>query len=745
MAKTNTDGVIAKKKFDDIEAYFASRDGEELDVSEYYADVEPDYVPEGFDSIEEFLDDMREEYQLDLDFDRINREAAMEDKKFAAGEQWDPLVLEQRKGLPSLIINQIPQFTAQVVGDWRESRKAVKVLASYDEDQDVADVRGDLIRSIEAASRAERIYDTAFESLIQCGDGAFRVSVEYARDDVFDQDIFIRPIEDALAVVWDRYSVDPTGRDARHCFVDDRIPKKEFDRKYPGISESNLDDGLWAQRMDIQSWVDKDGYKMTEYWRLVDRQRILAMFENGKIFELNGENMADIIAENGQPTRTRVSCVTYAQMHLCTGFALLAGPFEYRLTRLPVIRMSGRVVNIGGRRVRYGIVRFMKDPARLRNFWRSVAAEQLGYAPKAAWIATQSAVEGRENELRKAHLSRDPLIIVNDEAVFGQNIMRVEPPTIQQALLTEAQTNVQDMKDVTGIQDASLGIKSNEVSGRAIDARQHEGDIAALTYFDNGDAAVLEAGDVINQFIPQVYDGTRIIRTIGQDETIKFRKINDPMNPESIDLSVGQYDVALTTGTSYTTRRQAAAQAMMDAIQVWPQLMQVAGDLVAKAQDWPGAEQLAERLSRTINPQYLSPEEQQEMGGPGVDPEQFQQIVQELQKTSQELQSLKQDKSIDMYNAETQRIRALSDNMVDGNELELKAIGQILESSVKLDEHDIQRQQMSHDHDAAAGDLAVKHNKVLTDAMTKMHSIQAKANTSQGAGKSPTSSSKTAP
>lgn len=744
MAKKSD--AVATKKFKDQDEYLASREGLEVDVSDYFADVDPNYVPEGFDSVEDFLDDMRQEYQLDLDFDRLNRESALEDKKFAAGEQWDPVVLEQRKGLPSLIINQIPQFTAQVVGDWRESRKAVKVLASFDEDQNIADVRGDLIRSIEAQSRADRIYDTAFESLIQCGDGAFRVSVEYARDDVFDQDIFIRPIEDALAVVWDRYSVDPTARDARHCYVDDRIPKKEFDRKYPGVSEAKLDDGMFWERADIQSWADKDGYKLTEYWRMIERQRIIGLFQNGKVYELNAENMTDIIMQNGNPVKTRVSTVSYAQMHLCTGFALLAGPFEYRLTRLPIIRMSGRVVNIGGRRVRYGIVRFMKDPARLRNFWRSVAAEQLGYAPKAAWIATASAVEGREDDLRRAHLNRDPLIIVNDEAEFGKNIMRVEPPTIQQALLTEAQTNVQDMKDVTGIQDASLGIKSNEVSGRAIDARQHEGDIAALTYFDNGDAAVLEAGDVINQFIPQVYDGTRVIRTIGADETVKFRKINDPMNPEAIDLSVGKYDVALTSGTSYTTRRQAAAQAMMDAIQVWPQLMQVAGDLVAKAQDWPGAEQLAERLAKTIPPQYLTEEEQKENGGPGVDPEQFQQIQQELIKTKLQLQDLQMDHSVDIYNAETQRIRALSDNMVDGNKLELDAIGKILESSVKLDEHSIQREQMGHDHAVAAGDLAMQHNKMLSDAIVKIHTNNARVKqASQGGGQSSASTSNTAP
>lgn len=743
MAEGDINQEKAEKAFDSQEEYLASREGQEKDVSDFFSDVDPDYVPEGFDSVADFLSAMREEHALDLEFDRFNREAALEDKEFAAGEQWDRIVLEQRKGLPNLVINQIPQFTAQIVGDWRESRKAIKVLAAYDEDEEVADVRGDLIRSIETASRASRIYDSAFESMIQCGDGSFRISVEYARDGVFDQDIFIRPIEDALAVVWDRYSVDPTGRDARHCFVDDRMPKKEFERKYPGISASHLDDSTWSGQSFVGNWEDKDDYRVTEYWRIIERQRILAAFDGGQVFELNADNMTDIIQRYGNPVRTRVATVNFAQMHLCTGFAILAGPFEYRLNRVPIIRMSGRVINVGGRRIRHGIVRFMKDPARLRNFWRSVAAEQLGYAPKAAWIATESAVEGREEELRKAHLSRDPLIIVNDDAVFGQNIMRVEPPTIQQALLTEAQTNVQDMKDVTGIQDASLGIRSNEVSGRAISARQHEGDIAALTYFDNGDAAVLEGGDVINQLIPQIYDGTRVIRRIGEDEAVKFQKINDPMNPNAVDLSVGDYDVALTTGTSYTTRRQEAAQAMMDAIQVWPQLMSVAGDLVAKAQDWPGAEELAERLKKTIPPQFLDPEDQE---GPGVDPQQFQALQEEFMKCQAELKELKADKTIDMYNAQTQRIRALSDNMVDGNKLELDAIAQILDASIKLEQTDLQRQQLEQQGEQAAGNLAGQHNKMLVDAMSKMHAANNRGNSdSQGRGQSSASSSKTAP
>ena len=679
------------------------KEGMPIDVLPIEGRTDKKYVPEGFKTQEDFLQDMREQYQADVDYDRINRDQALDDKKFSAGEQWDPIVLEQRKGLPCLVINNIPQFTAQLVGDWRESRKAIKVVPSNDEDQDVASVRGDLIRAIEMQSRADRVYDSSFESLVQCGDGAFRISVEYARDDVFDQDIFIRPIEDALAVVWDRYSIDPTGRDAKRVFVDDRIPKKEFNTKWPDCTPETLQVDDLLDKISMTGWVDNDSYRVTEYWRLIERQRLMALFDNGKIYEVTNDNMDQLIAENGAPVKTRVAWCSYAQMHLVTGFAILSGPYEYRLNRLPIVRMSGRVVNVGGRRVRYGLVRFMKDAVRLKNFWRSVAAEQLGYAPKAQWIATESAVEGKEDLLRKAHLSRDPLIVVNDEAVIGQNLQRLDPPAPQAALLNEAQVNAQDMKDVTGIHDASLGIRSNETSGRAIQARQREGDIASLTFYDNGNAAVLEAGDVINQLIPQIYDGTRVVRTIGEDETIKFQRINDPMNPNSVDLSVGMFDVALSTGTSYTTRRVEAAQAMMDAIQVWPQLMTVAGDLVARAQDWPGADKIAERLEQSMQQSQINPEDVAKM----------QQQMQKLQfeNAQLKLKATRQAEKdeVDWYNAKTQRIRALSDNEVDGNQMEMDAIKMILDGSAKLDEHDMAREEKEAQFNASREDSERQH------------------------------------
>jgi hypothetical protein len=445
----------------------------------------------------------------------------------------------------------------------------------------------------------------------------------------------------------------------------------------------------------VEGWADHESYQVTEYWRLIERQRLMALFENGKTMILTDENMSEALEMYGAPIKTRLTWVTYAQMHLCTGFAILSGPYEYLLNRLPVIRMSGRVVNINGRRVRYGMVRFMKDAVRLKNFWRSVAAEQLGYAPKAKWMATESAVAGREDALRKAHMSRDPLLIFNDEAVFGQNVQRVDPPGVESALLNEAQVNTQDMKDITGIHDATLGIRSNEVSGRAIQARQRQGGLANLTFHDNANAAIVEGGDVINQLLPQVCDSTRIMRAVGEDQKIKFVNINDPMDPTSIDLSVGRYDVAMTVGTSYATRRVEAAQAMMDAIQVWPELMNVAGDLVAKAQDWPGADKLAERLKKTIPPHFL---EEGEEGGLGITAEDLQEMQMQMQVMAAELEAKNKelnDKDIEhqiaLYNAQTQRIRALSDNMVDDTKLNQDAIREILKYSKELDSLELQR------------------------------------------------------
>lgn len=728
-----------------------------------------DYVPEGFEDVESYLDDLRKTYTLDIQADQDNRDAAMEDKKFTAGDQWDPIVLQQRQGLPCLTINTIPSFLAQLVGDWRENKVGVKVLPAENGDKNVADIRSDLIRSIETKSRAERVYNSAFESMTACGDGAFRVAVQYAGEDVFDQEIVLQPIDDCLSVVWDRLSIDPTGRDATHAFVDDTLPRKEYEARWGEVSSSNLRDR--EEKVLVNSgWMDQDTVRVTEHWRMVEKKRTLVLFKDGTIFdmdklksEVKPDDLDAFIAKHGSVSKIRQAPCTYAQMHLVTGFKILAGPYEWKMNRLPIIRMSGRTVTIGDQRVRYGLVRFMKDHVRLRNFCRSVAAEQLGYAPKAQWIAPESAVEGREDLFRKAHLTRDPLLVYNDDAEAPPQ--RLEPPPIQAALLNEAQVYTQDLKDVTGIHDASLGIQSNETSGKAINARQREGDIASLTYYDNGNAAILEAGDVMNQLIGQIYDGTRIIRIIGEDESAKLVSINDPMDPNSPNIATGIYDVAITSGPAYTTRRVEAAEAMMNAVQVFPEIMGIAGDLIVKAQDWPGADELAERLVKAVPPQYLSDKEKAEVGQQGQDAqalmqqqtqlqEQMQQTQEQLGKLQQENQMLKTkdaakeaDIEIKRYEAETARLTAYAALIKDGAAMDLEKLQVEADQAFKVGD---QAHQQTMDvanllHNAAQANQDREFQASQSDADREAQASQAKASQAQASSDSGNNSSPTEP
>lgn len=597
MASTSTN-ALATTGFDNLDGGAKDED-------------EETYVPEGYKDVQAYLQDVIETFNGDAAYDRENREAALDDLKFVAGEQWDPLVKASRleQGRPCLTVNVLPTFIAQVIGDRRINSTTIKVRPKKDATQEAAEIRGGLIKSIEAYSRAERVYDSVCEDQVTCGIGNFRIDMDYAENDVFEQDIFVRHIANPLAVVWDMMSIDPTGKDANHCFVQDTMPRKLYEKAWPEHPcPGEIGDALTTVQV-ATGWFDKDIVRLTEHWRMIERERSLALMTDGDvkdITDLPEEQYADQLFKDpttGKP-RIRKAIVTYAQMHLVTSFAILEGPYELQLTRLPIIKVTGREVRVGDDRVRFSLVRFAKDPMRLKNYAESVTAETLSLAPKAQWAAPSDAVEGREEAFRNAHRDGDPLLIFNKNASAPPT--RVDPPSWPQGWAMLSQMNQQNIKDTTGLQDASLGMRSNEISGRAINARKQEGDVATVIYHDNLNSSILEGGDVINQLIPICYDTVRTIRVIGDDEKHKVLKINDPHDENSPDITSGKYDVSIETGPSYTTQRQESADAMMQAIQVAPQLMQVAGDLIVKAQDWPGATEIADRLHKTIPPQLLS-------------------------------------------------------------------------------------------------------------------------------------------
>jgi hypothetical protein len=574
-------------------------------------------VPDGYDDWDAFLLEARERWQQDIDYDRENREAAQEDLKFFAGEQWDDADIKARTGLPCLTINTLPQFVAQVVGDIRINRPAIKARPAEDADQDLADVREGLIRAIEHDSKAQQVYSAAGQSQVACGIGNFRVALEYAAADVFNRDIRVKSIPNPFAVVWDCQLTEPTGRDAGHCFVADLVPRKVFEQRYPDKAPSDLGADLTDTLVRTQ-WINADVVRVTEYWVMKDKPAEIAMLQDGRVIELQPdtrEHYLPMVVRNasGAPmvrkTSKRVAC-----MYLITGHDILEEPVEYPISRIPIFRVPGWEVNTGEKTVRFGLVRMARDSQRLKNYWRSVAAEKLALAPRQQWLIKKTQT-GDNEDFRDSANNGDTVL----EWSGPEKPERLDPPPVEAALLQEAALNAQDMKDVTGLHDASLGAKSNETSGKAILARQREGDVASYIYHDNLKAAIAEGGEVINQLIPITYDTLRTIRVLGEDETQKVMKVNDPNDPESIDLAKGRYDIVVETGPSFSTKRVEAAESMLEFIQAVPNAGAVAGDLIAKAQDWPMADEIAERLKKALPPGFadeddpdkMSPEQQQ--------------------------------------------------------------------------------------------------------------------------------------
>jgi hypothetical protein len=643
-------------------------DMEDVTADDYGVDAEK-YVPEGYKTAEEFLAHVTKTYESDVKYDKENREWALEDLQFTAGDQWDPTVKKEREDAfrPCLTINVLPQFVGQVIGDRRINKTTIKVRPLKEGTMKEAEVRSGLIKSIESYSRAERAYDAACEDQVTCGIGNLRVDLEYAGNDVFDQDILIRHVPNPLAVVWDRMSVDPTGRDARHCFVTDRIPKDVYDKKYPDYP---CPTGFTDESSVNQSgWWDTESVRLTEFWELYNKPAKFAMMQDGDVKDVTGmdrELYEDQLWRHPATgaTKERDSYRTYARMHIVTGFAILGEAYEIPLTRLPIVRVEGRVVRVGDDRVRFGLVRFAKDSQRLKNYWRSVSAEVLALAPKAQWSGPADAFEGREEQWKRSHLTGQGPLIWNKNA--SAEPKRVDPPAVPAALLQEAQMNQQDIKDTTGLHDASLGMRSNEVSGVAINARKKEGDVATIIYHDNLNNAIQEVGDVVNQLIPLAYDATRMVRVIGEDDKHKLLVINDPDDENSPDITAAKYDVVLETGPSFTTQRQEAMEGMMTLIQTAPEMLGVFGDIVAKNMDWPGGYEIAERLKAHMkrNGTYVEEEEEGEEGQP------TQEQMMQMQQMQQQQQMQEQAMALEMREKEATTAKAEAEAAIKAAEAE---------------------------------------------------------------------------
>ena len=576
------------------------------------------------------VDLARDRMSLAVDGDRQNRLDALDDLKYLAGDQWPQEVREayEDEDRPVLTINRLPRFVRQVTGDIRKLNPAIKVLASDSAASDeTAEIFAGLIRQIEQKSDASSIYEMAAESAAQCGIGNFRVLTDYESETSFDQVIRIESIPNPMAVYWDPDARMSTRAEAMFCFITDQMDPDDFAKEYP---KASLVDVEFDGNTDgLENWHQGGNIFIAEYFWKEAVDKTIGLLVNGQITEDKEE-----LKFATKKRQVRTYKTMWAKV---SGKDVLGGPTELPTKYIPVISVTGEEMNIGERVARTSVIRFAKEPQQIYNYYASSQAEVIALQPKSPFLVTGKQIAGLEAFWNSANQGNKPYLPYNPDEKAGPP-QRIAPPIMSQALSAEMQRAEDDMKATTGIYDAALGGRSNEQSGIAIRQRQLESDISTSIYTDNLAKAIEQCGRVLVDMIPKVYDTQRVLRLIGEDEQETQETVNEPVfdldegrEVISNDLTRGAYDVRVTVGPNYTTRRQETAESMMQFVQAFPPAAQVAGDLIASAMDWPEADKIAKRLKKMLPEGIIPPDEMDE-----------EQVNQQLQAMQQQMQQLMQ-------------------------------------------------------------------------------------------------------
>ena len=578
-----------------------------------------------------------------INADRENREDALDDLEFISGNQWTEEDRRAREAdlRPTPTINRLPRFVRQVTGDIRKLNPAIKVLpADGTATPEIAKIYEGLTRQIESDCNASTVYEGAAESAAQCGIGGFRLLTEYESEDSFDQIIKIKRIHNPLSVYWDPAAREPTRADAKFVFITDQMKVEDFKTAYPKEPENDADhdgqtDGMehWQEdgRVVVAEYIWKQGYKDT-----------IGLMPDGSVVS---DPKTEGVVRKREVERTKVM---WAKI---SGDRVLEGPTEMPCNHIPVVAVVGEEMHIGKRIVRTSVIRHAKDPQMIYNFYAAAQTEVVSLQPKSPFLVTTKQVAGLEKFWNAANKVNRPYLPYNPDEKAGAP-QRVASAIASGGIMQEMMRAEDDMKATTGIYDAALGGRSNEQSGVAIRQRQLESDVSTSIYTDNLSKAIEHCGRILVSMIPRVYDTERTLRIIGDNDQEDMVTVNRTVRGLYGDevfnaMDAGRYDVRVTVGPNYTTRRQETAESMMQFVQAFPAAGQVAGDLIAKSMDWPEAEKLAERLKKVLPPGVISiedmPEDEQQAA---MQAQQQQQQVQAQQaqfaQTMQQLEARKQ-------------------------------------------------------------------------------------------------------
>jgi hypothetical protein len=664
-------------------------------------------VPETKES--DFIATARKRFQQAADDEKLLREQALIDLKFVAGEQWNEKLKQDRinAGRPAMVFNRCHTFVQQVSNEARQNKPQIKFAPGDDRaDKDTAEVYEGMARAIQYASDAQVAYETAVEYSAGGSFGYFRFLTE--EDEQGNQVLKIVPVLDPFAVYGILYPA-CFNREPRFGFVIEDMPKEEFESTYPdspitkgGLSDSDIS---W---MSENGWMGTETVRIAEYWYCEG---------TGKDIELRFCKISGMEVLPDSKTQWLDYCI-------------------------PIFAVLGKQMIVQGKPKLFSVVRFQRDPQEMINYAKTRIAETLSVAPISPYMVVKGQIAKNDPKWETLNTKIYPYLEYNQVDVGGKPAPAPQRDTFEppiNALSAFVLQEVDDMKATAGIFDASLGQKSNETSGTAIRNRQQQSNMTTMHFMDNLERAYKKAGGPMYRLIRKIYDSDRMVQILGSDEAPKVARINAAHVPEGGKESVhykvggedvGKYQVIVTMGRAFSTKRQESFDMMQQVIGSNPDAFPLVADLMFQNSDIAGSDIMAARFKRMLPPQAQDPDEndpEQQAQQLQAQNQQLQQHAQALNAYAQKLEQEKQGKVVEtqgrvqveqfkaqkdfelaMFKLEVQRATAeYAAKTQDARErMKLDAD---LDSKMHISAHELgmQAHQHAHDHQMADKQAAI--------------------------------------
>lgn len=556
-----------------------------------------------------------------------NRKRGVEAIKFRWGWQWPDDVKRSRttENRPAITVNHTNISCQRQENTLRQQRPRIKVHPVGDgANVDTAATVQGIIRHIENRSYASVAYDRGGKGAIDIGWGYWRVRGEYLGPKSFDQELLIALIRNHFSVYMDPLAIFPDGRDQKWCIISETMKRREYKRRYPKAANADYSylDAPGDLALLLSDWETREEIRLAEYYRIHEVRDTLCLMNDGQIVfksELPAKQLQAAVGwvqatgRDGKPVERTTFRVTVEWFRL-NGREIVDRtivPGRY----IPVIRSEGNVEEIDGKTVRKGMVEDLIDPARMYNYWRTAQTERYALAPKAPWVIAEGQTDGHAewhdaNQKSYSTLVYKPVTVTTAQGeVLLPPPQRQPPAPVEEGMAAAAAGAEHDLMSVAGMPQENPELQARIVSGnKYLQRRQGMQDLAHFQYSDNQNLAIAWTGEILLELIPHYYDTERMQRIIGEDGVPQVVKINERAKDEASgvervknDMTVGLYSVVMDSGPGYATKREEAAENMMEMLNtpMGDVVVKTGPDIVLRNMDFHGADELADRAATT--------------------------------------------------------------------------------------------------------------------------------------------------